>query len=47
MRRPAVLAESVFDGVKAKMRNLKATLAAKEDTLQALAQVGVVGGALH
>jgi len=35
-----VLAESVFDGVKAKMRNLRAALADKESMLQAMAQVG-------
>jgi hypothetical protein len=36
-----VLAESVFDGVKAKMRNLRAALATKENMLQALAQVSM------
>lgn len=33
------MAESVFDGVKAKMRNLRAALASKEQVLQALTQV--------
>jgi hypothetical protein len=42
--RPAALAESVFDGVKAKMRNLKAALAAKENMLQGLVQVSQPGG---
>lgn len=37
--RPAALAESVFDGVKAKMRNLRAALATKDNMLQALTQV--------
>lgn len=37
--RPAALAESVLDGVKAKMRNLRAALATKDNMLQALAQV--------
>lgn len=37
--RPAAMAESVFDGVKAKMRNLRAALASKEQVLQALTQV--------
>lgn len=35
-----MLAESVFDGVKAKMRNLRAALADKESMLQAMTQVG-------
>jgi hypothetical protein len=37
--RPAALAESVFDGVKAKMRNLRAALATKDNMLQAAKQV--------
>ena len=37
--RPAALAENVFEGVKAKMRNLRAALAQKENLVQAMAQV--------
>jgi hypothetical protein len=37
--RPAALAESVFGGVKSKMQNLRAALAAKENMLESMAQV--------
>lgn len=40
LHRPAALAESVFGGVKSKMQNLRAALAAKEDMLQSMGQVG-------
>lgn len=46
LHRPAALAESVFDGVKAKMRNMRAALATKDNMLQALAQVSITAGSL-
>jgi hypothetical protein len=37
--RPAALAETVFDGVRAKVQGLKAALAGREQDVQQLAQV--------